>query len=88
MTLGKSTSDPRTRQVVASHENHVAGIHIFEEVLLRDRAKLIEFGLFAQQGSIGDFCLAGSKASEFCSSAAVLIKGLLILTLCSSFLEF
>lgn len=56
MTLGKSTSDPRTRQVVASHEEYVAGIHVFEEVLLRDRAKLIEFGLFAQQGSIGDFC--------------------------------
>jgi len=57
MTLGKSTSDPRTRQVVASHEDHVAGIHVFEEVLLRDRAKLVELGLFAQQGSIGDFRL-------------------------------
>ena len=55
MTLGKSTSDPRAHQVVASHEDHVASIHMLEELLLRDRAKLVEFGLFTQKGSIGDF---------------------------------
>lgn len=55
MTLRKGSSDPRSHQVVASHENYVTSIHMFQEILFCDRAKLVEFGLFAQKGSIGDF---------------------------------
>ena len=55
MTLSKSTSDPRPHPIVAPHKTYVASVHMFKEVVLRDRAKLVEFCLFAQKGSIGSF---------------------------------